>query len=160
MVWAIFLSGEVGSYGSGFSIRIKFGHGSVQLILLPIFLGQGVAFFSPRSGGALFFSKKVRSFRFLCSGGKVLRAEPVELAILPICGVAGKAIRPPTVGRAAQLIGRVEKIIGNGAIGVKESGGAFPFAFSKCVGGAGFSIVPKKNLRAGHLAGLHAGFGL
>ena len=160
MVWAIFLSGEVGSHRSGFSIRIKFGHGSVQLVLFPIFLGQGVAFFIPRAGGALFFSKKVKSFRFLCAGGKILRAEPVELAILPVGGVAGKAVGPPTGGSSVELIGGVEKIIGDGAVGMKESGGALPFALKKCVGGAGFSIVPEEDLGAGHLAGLHPGFGL
>ena len=43
---------------------------------------------------------------------------------------------------------------------MKESGGAFPFALKKRVGGAGFSIVPEEDLGAGHLAGLHPGFGL
>ena len=42
---------------------------------------------------------------------------------------------------------------------MKKGGGAFPFALKKRVGGAGFSIVPKEDLGAGHLAGLHAGFG-
>ena len=67
---------------------------------------------------------------------------------------------PPTVGGAVEFIGGVEKIIGDGAIGVKKSGGALPFALEQSVGGADFAVVAEEGLGTCHLACGHKGFGL
>ena len=67
---------------------------------------------------------------------------------------------PPAGGGAVEFIGGVEKIVGNGAIGVEKSGGALAFALEESVGGAGFSVGTEESLGACHLACGHTGFSL
>ena len=42
---------------------------------------------------------------------------------------------------------------------MKKGGGTLAFAVEECVGGTGFAVLTKENLRACHLASEHSGFG-
>ena len=92
--------------------------------------------------------------------GEVFEAGSIELTIFPGGGVTRLTRGPPAGGGTVEFIGGVEKIIGNGAIGVEKSGGALAFALEESVGGAGFSVATEESLGACHLACGHTGFSL
>lgn len=95
-----FFSGDVRSEGAGFAIGEKLADWSVQLIVFPSFLGEKSTSLVPLAGDALFFASVIERLRFFQAGGKVFQAGAVELAILPVSGVAREAVGPPASGGA------------------------------------------------------------
>ena len=50
------------------------------------------------------------------------------------------ALGPPSSGWSVKFVANIGEIVGNGAVWVKEGGGAFAFSVKKGVGGAGFAV--------------------